>query len=44
MSIVFQIIKEKELEINRLNKLLRDSDMTQSSSAIGRIERVSVLG
>ncbi|CAG2115600.1 unnamed protein product, partial [Medioppia subpectinata] len=38
------VIKEKELEISRLNRILRDSDMSQSSSAIGRIERVSVLG
>ncbi|CAG2115227.1 unnamed protein product, partial [Medioppia subpectinata] len=38
------VIKEKESEISRLNRILRDSDMSQSSSAIGRIERVSVLG
>lgn len=43
-TLYLQIIKEKELEISRLNRLVRDSEMTQSSSAIGRIERVSVLG
>ncbi|XP_054155908.1 RB1-inducible coiled-coil protein 1-like [Oppia nitens] len=42
------MIKEKDYEINRLNRIInmKESEMTQSSttSGIGRIERVSVIG